>query len=236
MIPFHTSQHRTDWVMRANVPHPGPWPPRQQQARWAVFGDSNCWGMALADPSQAFHQGLPGGALNFASPGTGADAVLLNLVTARQLYQWHRTVIVLPDAHRAIVRINTPEGWCRVPVESHTHQWHSCRLRQYADEQGWSTKWHQQAQRQYQHTVAHKIMRPQDHRLRRLIRRIIRLMPTDKYIVTSYCPDTHLRIQEIVEPQHRLPVWRRQDRATDETHMGPDSHAQLRQQLIDHNW
>ena len=236
MIPFHTSQHRTDWVMRMSVPHPRPWPPREQQARWAVFGDSNCWGMALADPDQAFHRGLPNGALNFAAPGTGADAVLLNLVRARQLYQWQSTVVILPDAHRAMVRIATPEGWCRVPVESHTHQWHSCSLRQYATRQGWSREWHRQAQRQYEHTVAQRIMRPQDHRLRRLIQRIVKLMPTDEYIITSHNTDTHYRISEVVDSDHRLPVWLRQDQATDGRHHGPESHHTLRQQLIDHNW
>ena len=236
MIPFHTSAHRTDWCQRNSVRHPAPWPPKEQQAGWAVFGDSNCWGMALADPSQAFHWDLPGGALNFASPGTGADAVLLNLVTARKLYQWQRTVIVLPDAHRAIVRIATPKGWCRVPVESHTHDWHSCSLRQYGLEQGWSTKWHQQAQRQYEHTVAHRIMRPQDHRLRRLIKRMIQRMPTDEYVITSHNTDTWYRICEVVDSDHCLPVWLRQDRATDAMHHGPESHRTLRQQLLDHRW
>lgn len=219
-----------------SVQHPQPWPPREHTAEWAVFGDSNCWGMALADPDQAFHRGLPGGAFNFAAPGTGADAVVLNMIRARQLYQWHRTVIVLPNAHRAIVRIATPEGWCRVPVESHTYRWHTSSLRQYAVQQGWSRAWHQQAQRQYQHTVAHKIMRPQDHRLRRLIKRMTQLMPTDQYCITSHNTDTWYRIQETVEPDHCLPVWLRQDRATDQVHHGPESHAQLRQQLIDHRW
>jgi hypothetical protein len=263
--PAYHSDRRSDWVFDNTLAH---WPqvrpevrrwgmdPRPRSESWqnlphlpqdpatwyeqAVFGCSVTWGTAMRLEDTWSHQ-ITDSTLNLAVPGSGWDAVWLNLCAADRKFRWGRTICLLPNLQRQVIRVpvRMTGGWARLCLGSHNLDWFQTVFKEWAwrnagtlhteqEIQGWRQAWESQAFR--------IIARPAhtERRARRVLSLIQRTLAAQgrPYWISSWDPEAYTVLSEHTDPQHLLPPFPQWvDRAEDDRHPGPRTHRLWAEQI-----
>lgn len=226
---FGPQDHRISRKLYLNQPHL----PQAGHSPYdlATFGCSITFGNAL-DVGTAWPELLKtDSVLNLGVPGLGIDGCLLQLITAERHYDWKRTVILLPNPERGLIRFRVPQTgqWMRIPLSATLADWSHHRLKDWA----WSqmgilmTRSDIQSLReQFIRASWDIIMSETQTRSWRCLDRLIKVCERQgkPYWIGSWDEDTNHRLQERLDPQHRLPRFRKTDHALDGSHPGPLSH------------
>jgi hypothetical protein len=242
--PWHTGMFgmhdtRVSRKLYRNEPHLPTDAPADTVYSAVCFGCSFTYGSAMLEQELWPNLlGLPR-VLNLAVPGLGIDGCLQQLTRAQQVFQWERTILLLPGPYRELIRFQLPHTgqWVRTSISAAPAiDWENNQLKQWAWGQlGISMQAEdiERLRRRFTDTLHRMIMQETPQRSWRCVDRIQRHCERAgrPYYIGTWDEETHHYMSSRLPEQHLLPLFPRIDLARDDAHPGPRSHAQWAEQI-----
>jgi len=201
---------------------------RTKEYDFGCFGCSLTFGTGL-DSKDVWPSLLSPNHLNLAVSSLGIDGIYLNLTNALNKFNWQKTVIVLPNWERKILRFRLPSGEVtRVPTTLSSEWAHS-----YFKNWAWTTfnrqltdrdrtRWKKAYQKNFKYLVDGRI----EQYSKKILSKIVDLCEQSgrTLYMTSWDHETYDSLDSFIRRDRILPFFEKIDEAGDEQHPGPASH------------